>query len=167
MFQFSKVYSMNQEVLRKQTHLGNLNVFNDVKCSICKQKGHNKLFCINTEIPRLVDELVEKIYNFVLTNSCTSLSLSLDYISSIPSSIMSQICIYLNTHCNSFHSKKFNIYFKIRKLISKKYNSGLILLNSVQILSFSIKYFESVIIISDIFDVLALKGRIRPFGTII
>ena len=61
MFQFSKVYSMNSDVLRKQTHLGNLNVFNDVKCSICKQKGHNKLFCINTEIPRLVDELVEKI----------------------------------------------------------------------------------------------------------
>ena len=126
MCSFSKVYSMNSDVLRKQTHLGNLNVFNDVKCSICKQKGHNKLFCINTEIPRLVDELVEKIYNFVLTNSCTSLSLSLEYISSIPSSIMSQICIYLNIYCNSFHSKKFNIYFKIRKLIYKKYNIRII-----------------------------------------
>jgi hypothetical protein len=123
---FSKVYSMDQQVLRKQTHLGNLNIFKDIKCSICNQKGHNKLFCINIDIPGIIDELVETIYNFVLTNSCKSLSRSLEYICSFPYKIMSQICIYLKIYSSNYHTKKINIYLKIRKLIFQKYNIKII-----------------------------------------
>jgi len=129
MSEISRVYTMNQESMRKQTHLGNLNIFALTKCSICQRRGHNKLGCVNFEIPRIVEELVDRIYNFFLENSCTGLKSSLDYIITIPFRILNQICMYLRIYVHNFHSKKYNIYIKIRRMIFQKYNLKIVKLS--------------------------------------
>ena len=52
--------NLTRSVLKNQTHISDVNVFENITCSHCKRKGHNILFCFDISIKILLHEIIQK-----------------------------------------------------------------------------------------------------------
>lgn len=112
-------YQLSAETIHKQTHLGNLNIFEKVKCSCCKHFGHNYLFCSICDTRKLFGVILTQMIGL---SSHNNVNLLLDFLDSFGTNILKRIALYLDIHSKLRHAMKVNIYLKIKELLFDQQN---------------------------------------------
>jgi hypothetical protein len=105
-------YQLSAETIRNQTHLGSLNVFEKVKCSCCRQLGHNYLFCPVFDTPKLFGAIIKEFIKLNIENNITRLLLFIDL---FETKILKRLALYLDIQSKTRNGMKRNIYLKIKE----------------------------------------------------
>lgn len=112
-------YQLSAETIRKQTHLGSLNIFEKVKCSCCRELGHNYLFCPVFETPKLFGAIIKEIIKLNTDNNINRL---LTFIDLFETKILKSLALYLDIQAKTRNVMKKNIYLKIKEIIFDQCN---------------------------------------------
>jgi len=113
-------YQLSAETLRQQTHLGNYNIFQNVKCSSCRKLGHNYLFCFENDAVALLEIMIQK---FLEIHSQTNIVHSfMNYLKTFSTSTLKRISAYLDIHSKCLIGIKTNIYIKLKDIIYERNN---------------------------------------------
>ena len=112
-------YQLSAETIHNQTHLGNLNIFEKVKCSCCRELGHNYLFCPVFDTPKLFGVIVKEIIKLNLHNDINRL---LGFLELFETKILKRLALYLDVQTNHRNAMKKNIYLKIKEIIFDQHN---------------------------------------------
>lgn len=113
-------YQLSAETIRNQTHLGNFNIFENVRCSCCKRLGHNYLFCPICDTPKLFGVIITQMIGL---SSHNDVNLLLGFLDSFGTNILKRIALYLDIHSKTSNGMKKNIYLKIKEIIFDQYNT--------------------------------------------
>ncbi len=112
-------YQLSAETIRNQTHLGSLNIFEKVKCSCCKNLGHNYLCCPICDTPKLFGVILTQMIGL---SSHNNVNLLLEFLDSFETRILKRIALYLDIHSKLRLAIKVNIYLKIKELLFDQQN---------------------------------------------
>ena len=112
-------YQLSAETIRNQTHLGNFNIFEKVKCSCCRELGHNYLFCPVFDTPKLFGVIINELIKLNIHNDINRM---LKFLELFETKILKRIALYLDIHSKTRHTMKVNIYVKIKEIIFEQLN---------------------------------------------
>lgn len=115
-------YQLSVDTIRNQTHLGNFNIFEKIKCSCCRQQGHNYLFCPEFDTPKLFGAIINEIIKLNTNNDIEQIFI---FIELFETKILKRIALYLDIQSKTRNGLKTNIYLKIKKIL---FDQGNILL---------------------------------------
>jgi len=112
-------YQLSAETIRNQTHLGHFNIFEKVKCSCCREIGHNYLFCPVFDTPKLFGVILTEL---IKLNSHNDIYRLLAFLELFETKILKRLALYLDIHSKHRHALKVNIYLKIKEIIFEQRN---------------------------------------------
>lgn len=115
----SGLYQLSAETIRNQTNLGCFNIFEKVKCSCCRQLGHNYLFCPVFDTPKLFGVIINEIIKLNTDNDINRL---LIFIELFETKILRRLALYLDIQSKTRNGMKRNIYLKIKELLFDQRN---------------------------------------------
>jgi len=116
----SIAYQLSAETLRQQTHLGNYNIFESVRCSSCHKFGHNYLFCFENHTDILLETILQKLLE--IQSQTNVIHHFINYLDTFPTGILKKISAYLNIHSKGRMGMKINIYLKLKDIIYDRHN---------------------------------------------